>query len=126
VTGRLVFGVSSLCRFCKGAGRGCRACGGVGFTGSVPAAPDPRSREAAEGIAPVAGSLRARVLALIVARGVMSEQEVEQALGLPGNTVRPRLWELERDGAIRKADKGTTASGRACWRYAAIEGSRAA
>lgn len=126
MNGRLVFGVSTLCRFCRGAGRGCRACAGVGFTGAVPAAPDAHSRAAADGIAPVAGSLRARVLALIVARGAMTEQEVEQALGLPGNTVRPRLWELERDGAIQKADKGTTASGRACWRYVAIEGSRAA
>ena len=38
---------------------------------------------------------RAEIYAVIKNRGGATEREIEEALGLSGNTVRPRLWELE-------------------------------
>lgn len=118
---RLEFGATTLCRWCAGSGRvngrPCAACGGVGFSGRPPSNGDPNSDEAADAIAATAGKKRAEVLAAIVARGGATEREIEEATGLGGNTVRPRLVELERDGAIRKAGRVKNENGRSVWRY---------
>ncbi len=55
------------------------------------------SEAAALAIQPKAGTLRSRVLSVIRGRGPRgaTEREIEYVLRLPGNTVRPRLWELE-------------------------------
>jgi predicted transcriptional regulator len=66
-------------------------------------------------IAPTAGTLRAEVLAYIEGRAAMGACafEVEAALGLSGNTVRPRLRELEDAGHIVKSqERRATPSGR--------------
>jgi predicted transcriptional regulator len=62
------------------------------------------SRVAAAAIAPAARSLRLRVLRVVAQRGGATCEEVCLLLGLDGNTVRPRLWELERAGVITKSD----------------------
>lgn len=82
--------------------------------------PPPSSRHgtseaAAERIAPLAARLRARVLAAITAAGDMgmTDDELQAALGMPGNTERPRRRELEQDGKVRRAGRTRrTASGR--------------
>lgn len=62
-----------------------------------PSVPVDTSETAALEILPRAGTIRANVLAFIRHRGPRgaTEREVEHALRLPGNTARPRLWELE-------------------------------
>ena len=60
------------------------------------------SRDAAYDIAPHAGTLRKRVLDAIVEAGAFGRctHELEEALALSGDTVRPRVWELRRAGLI--------------------------
>src|SRR6266550_602607 len=55
------------------------------------------SEAAALAIQPKTGTLRSQVLSVIRGRGPRgaTEREIEYVLRLPGNTVRPRLWELE-------------------------------
>lgn len=80
-----------------------------------PSVPVDTSQDAAKRIKPSAASLRAKVLAYIVERGALgaTEQEVEIALGLTGNTCRPRCWELARAGLIVKnGAKRLTKAGR--------------
>jgi len=73
--------------------------------GSYSHAPE-TSREAAAHIAPVASSIRARVLAIVVEAGEQGAigDEVAQRLGLNVYQVRSRLSELHADGKI--ADSG--------------------
>jgi ribosomal protein S19E (S16A) len=123
---RFRFGVDTLCRYCKGQGVNCAACGGVGFTSPPPSHDDENSMAAAASIESVAGRTRAQVHAFIQSAGGATEQEIERGTGIGGNTVRPRLRELEDRGLIRKAGKGVTASGRSCWRYEAVSEARAA
>ncbi len=54
------------------------------------------SREAAEQIAPVAGALAAQVLVFVVQAGEngATDHEIQQGLGMSGDTERPRRWEL--------------------------------
>lgn len=79
------------------------------------------SRDAAHAIKPHVSAQRGRVLTLLAGRPEgMTAQEIEDALSLSGNTVRPRLVELREHGAVR--DSGRTrksASGRACvvWEF---------
>ena len=117
---RAVFGVDGICRYCGGKGGSCRGCGGTGYASTPPSMPDENSEAASDAIEPVAGTLRARVLAAVKEHGPVAEHELERILVTSGNTIRPRLWELERDGRIeRHPEKGRTPSGRACWRYIA-------
>jgi len=82
----------------------------------APSTGDENSDEAADAVMEVAGAQRRRVLdELAVDFG--SSQELEERLGLPGNSVRPRLWELRKAGLIERVGKGLTPSGRSCWRY---------
>lgn len=62
----------------------------------------PTSRFAAASIIGVAANLRDQVHAFLIGRGLQgaTAQEVEQALGLSGNTVRPRLVELRKSKRI--------------------------
>ena len=66
------------------------------------------SRAAAANIAPEAGTLRAKVLAFIVTAGEngATDQEIQDGLGMDGNTERPRRRELEKGGFI--VDSGRT------------------
>ena len=60
------------------------------------------SKDAAADIRAHAHTLRARVLAYIASRGEdgATAQEIENALGMNGSTVRPRLVELREHGTI--------------------------
>ena len=73
------------------------------------------SRAAAADIAPVAGTLRAQVLAFIAGRGaaVATDEEIATGLGMNPSTARPRRLELWRAGLIVKAGTRRTASNRA-------------
>jgi predicted transcriptional regulator len=78
---------------------------------------------AAEIIRPSAAAIRARVADHVARCGDFgaTEQEIEQALALPGNTVRPRLWELEKAGQVVKSIKTRlTRSGRQARVYVAL------
>lgn len=88
-----------------------------------PSTPDSHSREAAERIKGVAFTIRNEVLLTIARRGPIAEWEIERILDLPGNTVRPRVWELMKQGAILRTDeRGTTPSGRSCYLYVVDHG----
>lgn len=86
------------------------------------------SRDAAISIAPNAATLQAKVLRLIVwdAGGLTAEQ-VEARSGLLGNTVRPRLLELEEAGFILKTEeRRRNRSGREARVYRATSAGRIA
>jgi hypothetical protein len=74
----------------------------------------PTSRAAAESIKPTAGTLRALVLDFLKAcSDGATDEQMQQALNMAGNTQRPRRQELETMGLIRKTDKTrATSSGR--------------
>ena len=60
-----------------------------------PASEPTASQEAADSMAGFAANLRGMVfLALAAAPEGLTCEEVQDQLGLDGNTVRPRLWEL--------------------------------
>ena len=63
------------------------------------------SKAAATHVAPRAGSMRARILEFIVARGAhgATMEEIEIGLGMKHQTVGPRKRELETAGLIRNA-----------------------
>lgn len=64
------------------------------------------SQEAARAIAPVTGTLRARVLVAIRQEGGVTDEEGMDLLEMPASTYRPRRVELVRDGLVR--DSGQT------------------
>lgn len=73
------------------------------------------THEAGRAIKPTAKTLRARVFMFILAKGETGAtlEEMEQALKMPGNTVRPRRVELEDRGLVQDSGrKRLTASGR--------------
>lgn len=73
------------------------------------------SAAAAAAIKPDTSRLRGEVLKFITAQGIAgaTDEEIQLALGMSGNTERPRRRELEERGAIRESGaKRPTASGR--------------
>jgi hypothetical protein len=75
----------------------------------------PTSRAAAEQIEPISGKARAGILDYLRSRGAegATADEIEQDTGISGNTVRPRLCELDDLGRISKTDETRpTSSGR--------------
>lgn len=74
------------------------------------------SDAAAESVAGVSAEMRRRVLEHIRSCGDhgCTAEEIEDALGIPGNSVRPRLWELRKVPAKIKDSERTrpTRSGR--------------
>ncbi len=82
----------------------------------TPASDHDTSREAASHVAKtgLAGKVQRQVLASIVAQDATAQQ-LEQRLGVPGNTIRPRIRELEtlrfieHAGNYRKAPSGRRA-----------------
>lgn len=80
------------------------------------------SRDAAADIKPRVATLRGKVLTFVASCGEhgATADEIERALAMGGNTVRPRLVELRETGCIFKGDDTRkTASGRAAavWRF---------
>lgn len=74
------------------------------------------SMAAADAIAPTAGTLRAAVLAYIVKCGETgaTDDEMQAALGLAGNTQTPRGWELFKADQIRAVGHRENRRGRKC------------
>lgn len=71
------------------------------------------SREAALSVYETAPTLRARVWRHLRETGGATEEETEAALGLAGNTCRPRIWELRKAGMVEDSgDRRSTRSGR--------------
>lgn len=74
------------------------------------------SRAAAQAIEPKAGTQRATVLRWIrlLEETGMTRDELEYLTGLSGNTIRPRVYELIRDGFVMESgETRPTRSGRA-------------
>ena len=101
----------------------CRSCGKqrnfklVHFP-PPPSQGDENSDAAADSMESLADSKRRQVYELLSESGPLAEWQIERKLGWPGNTVRPRLWELEKAGRITKGpDKNFTPSGRSAWLY---------
>lgn len=63
-----------------------------------PSSNDSTSKSAAELIKPVARQVRDLVLRFIESEGGATSEEIQDALGLSGDTVRPRVWELRGNG----------------------------
>lgn len=75
----------------------------------------PTSVAAATAIEPAVGDLEKRVLRAIVAAGSngMTDEELQTALKMGGNTERPRRRNLERSGLVRDSgQRRETTSGR--------------
>lgn len=86
------------------------------------------SKEAATSITPVSGKARRRVLRMMAAaQGPVTAEFLETTTGMTGNTVRPRLCELRRDGFVRKAEgHGLTRAGNKAELHELTEKGRAA
>jgi len=92
-----------------------------GPVGAPHSGPD-TSRAAAERIAPGASGLAVKVFGVIAARGDdgATDFEIQESLGMSGDTERPRRWELERDGLIHDSGRRRKSpSGRAARVYVA-------
>jgi len=79
-----------------------------GLLDKPPSVPVPTSEAAAEAIAPKADTLRRAVLEHIQKCGEdgATDEEIQDALSMSGDTERPRRWECQRAGLIR--DSGRT------------------
>jgi predicted ArsR family transcriptional regulator len=86
------------------------------------------SKEAAAVFAPRSGKNRRRVLEMMAAvQGPVTAEFLETTTGMTGNTVRPRLCELRRDGFVRKAEGyGLTRAGNKAELHELTEKGRAA
>lgn len=80
------------------------------------------SREAAAAVASGTARQRADVLAAIAQRDGVAEWELEGVLAMSGNSIRPRLAELEARGLVhRDGKKVRPSSGRTTWLYRATK-----
>ena len=71
------------------------------------------SREAAIRAIPLASHQRQLVLTVLQAHGPLTREGIEQASGLSGNSVRPRVSELLTAGLVMELEEwSTTRSGR--------------
>lgn len=85
------------------------------------------SVDAANHIAPLSGKRRVQVLRMLDAVDTATAQFLQTATNLPGDTVRPRLIELCRDGHVEVVDhEGKTISGNDAKRYQITEKGRLA
>lgn len=78
------------------------------------------SAAAADQIASSAATLREQILSLLRGHGPMTDEQMQDALNMAGDTQRPRRRELEKAGLIFKQSTGTTRSGRSAQVWAAI------
>lgn len=87
--------------------------------GTPPSTANEFSREAAESIIGHVGSIRRQVARIIANEPLIEAWRIEQRAPYhAGNTIRPRLVELQRAGIIYiDPEPGKTPSGRKCSRY---------
>ena len=94
--------------------------------GGQPSLPWQTRRDAAERIKTDAKRLRARVLNYLIGCGAegATDEEIQVALDLAGNTQRPRRRELVQAGLVRDSGRlRPTPSGRMATVWAAVRGS---
>lgn len=72
----------------------------------------PESVEAGIANMPNRGTQRARILGFLQEWGPSTDEQLQDALGLPGSTERPRRVELLEQGLIEKVGVAKTKSGR--------------
>ncbi len=65
----------------------------------------PTSRKAALRALPKSGTKRSRLYTFLDQSGGATDEEMELALGIPGNTVRPTRVSLVRDGLVEESGK---------------------
>lgn len=76
------------------------------------------SEAAARRVAPRVKSQRARILEFLKEHGPATDHDIGAALGLSGDSVRPRRFALVVDGLVVRVDeKGITASGNEATRW---------
>jgi hypothetical protein len=83
------------------------------------------SRAAAKSVVGDSATIRRRVLAVIEERGAYgaTDEEIQNSLGLNGNTVRPRRGELQTAGLVRHSGGSrATQSGRKAVVWIAVKG----
>lgn len=69
-----------------------------------PSVPRATSEDAAGSIKPKRGAQQRLVLdSLIISHDGLTANELARALSLPGDSIRPRLWELEHCGWVARA-----------------------
>ena len=91
----------------------------------LPHQPIDTSEAAAESMRPTAGTIRVRVLLAIWRHGGLTQDQYEEMTGMPGNTARPRFWELERRALIEKTiERRQTRADRAAIVYQCTEAGR--
>lgn len=74
----------------------------------------PTAKQAARAIGPATGHLRQLVLGHLRATGPATDEAMQRALNMPGNTQRARRVELVDAGLVRDSGKrAKTSSGRA-------------
>ena len=116
---------SGPCRWAKeGEEFYCIDCGRIYDPDDIkpPSTGDENSNEAADAIRPSAGTMREKVWRILADEGPRAEFQLEKRLRWPGNTIRPRLWELKKQGRIVQGpEKVKTPSGRSAWLYHAGE-----
>jgi len=73
------------------------------------------SRQAAEAVRPIASELERRVYQYLASCGILgaTDEQIQEALGMDGNSERPRRKSLEQKGYVRDSGlKRPTRSGR--------------
>lgn len=73
----------------------------------------PESRDAAKRAEPGAARDRERILALLLERGPLTDEQIADELALNPSTARPRRLELQKDHLVRKVGTGRSKAGRA-------------
>ena len=110
MTKRLTFGIDRLGR------------DGAPMFDPPPSTADENSQAAALSMVGPVGSIRRRVAEYIDRYGPVGTWEIERDAHMKHETISARVWELYRAGVIdRHPAKGTTPSGRSCWRYVVTE-----
>ena len=88
----------------------------------APSQGDPNSDGARDKIQPIAKRSREIVYRLLDEEGPKAAFQIEKRLEWPGDTVRPRLWELVKQGRITKGpEKVKTPSGNPAWLYRVVK-----
>ena len=64
------------------------------------------SRKAAISMHHETPSLRVKVYGLLLTFGGMTAEEIQTAMNTSGSTIRPRIWELRKEGRV--VDSGET------------------
>lgn len=80
------------------------------------------SRLAAESIEESAATLRGKIYQWLLTNGPATDEQIQDLLGMPGNTERPRRRELQSKGlVVDSGQRGLTSSGRQAVKWSAVK-----